>query len=304
MMAKSSRARTKERKQERQKQRQRNRQYLIIGAIVIAAVALVGLYALANLPSEAPLPDTLDRYAEIPQSVTNDGFPMLGDPSAPIEVVEYASFACVACKEFHQNSFDDLLARVEAGQVRFVYIPREIGTVPNAEGANRGAVCAGEQGKFWEMHDVLFHWHDVLGNSAFQGNRISTGAEEIGLNVDTFNSCFNSSRVSDLLTRARIDEISGTPSFKVNGADVEPRIQAILEAIDSLLETNISDTEPDAVDTEATAEVTEVVSEEATAEATESVDAEVTETVSEEATVEMTEVVSEEATAEATEASE
>lgn len=306
-MAKSSRARTKERKQERQKQRQRNRQYLIIGVIVVAAVVVIGLYALANVPSEAPLPDSFDRYADVQQSFTNDGFPMLGDPSAPIEVVEYSSFACVACKEFHKNSFDELLARVEAGQIRFVYIPRDLGSIPNAEGANRGALCAGEQGKFWEMHDALFHWHDVLGNSAFQGNRISTGAEGLGLDVGEFNSCFNSSRIDDLLSLARAEVISATPTFKVNGADVEPTIDAILAAIDSLLQTNVTDTEPDEVDIEATAESTE----EPSVEMTESVSDEATETVDVEEAEEATEAVSDdtaeeavEATAEATEASE
>jgi protein-disulfide isomerase len=281
-MSKSSRARTRERKQERQKQRQRNRQYLIIGAIVIVAVVLVGLYVLANLPSEAPLPDNLDRYADIQQGVTNDGFPMLGDPSAPIEVVEYASFSCTHCEEFHQNSFDELLARVTTGQIRFVYIPRELGSVPNAEGANRGAMCASEQSKFWEMHDVLFHWHDVLGNGAFQGNRISNGAEALGLDMTAFNSCFDSSRITNLLNLAREEEITATPTFKVNGADVEPTIEAILAAIDGLLQTNTTNSVP-VVRPTATVTVTE--------EPTEAVDIEATEPL-------------DEATAEATEASE
>ena len=279
-MSKSSRARTRERKQERQKERQRNQQYLIIGAIVVIVVALVGFYALANLPSEAPLPDTLDRYADIPQSVTSEGFPMLGDPAAPIEVVEYSSFSCTHCEEFHQNSFGELLDRVREGQIRFVYIPRELGSVPNAEGANRGAMCALEQGKFWEMHDVLFHWHDRFVNGAFQGNRISSGAEALGLDMTAFNSCFNSSRIDNLLGLASEDEISGTPSFRVNGAEVESSIEAITAAIDSLLQTNIGNPQPTVAPTalvEPTVEATDAVDTEATDEPEVDEEAEVTE---------------------------
>jgi protein-disulfide isomerase len=277
-MSKSSRARTKERQQERKKTSQRNRQYLIIGVIATVAVVLILLFALSNLPSEAPLPETLERYANIEQGVNDDGFPQLGNPDAPIEVKEYSGFSCTFCEEFHETSFPQLLERVEQGQIRFVYVPLGTGSVPNAEGANRAALCAGEQGKFWEMHDVLFHWHNVFVNSAFQGNRLTTGAAALGLNMDAFNSCFDSSRITDQIGLAQADGVTGTPSFKVNDALIEsPTIEAILAAVDSLLSSGTLNIEPEPVDeptVEATTEDVETVEpteavEEATIEATE-----------------------------------
>jgi protein-disulfide isomerase len=269
IMIKSSRARTKERQQERQKTRQRQRQYLLIGVIVVVAVVLIGLFALSNLPSEAPMPLTLDRYANLEQGVTNEGFPVLGNPDAPVEVVEYASFSCTHCEEFHETSFPELLARVTQGQIRLVYIPLEQGSVPNAEGANRAALCAGEQGKFWEMHDVLFHWHNLFGNIAFQGNRIPTGAEALGLNMDAFNTCFNSSAISDLLTSALAEGITSTPTFKVNDAQVESSLAAILAAVDSLLSGNPPDNPPPTVNTPVVDEATEEAAIDTTEEAVE-----------------------------------
>lgn len=283
-MSKSSKARTRERKQERQKQRQRSRQYMIIGAIAVVAVILIGLFALSNLPSEAPIPDTIARYASIEQSVDSDGFPVLGNPDAPVEVLEYGSFACSHCEEFHENSFPQLLERIEQGDVRFVYVPREIGT--NAQGANRAALCAGEQGKFWEMHDTLFHWQDRFVNTAFQGNRITTGAAALGLDMGEFNSCFNSNRITELLGVASTETISGTPSFKVNGAVVDSTLDAIFAAIDSIIGTSSGADEPDtSVDTateepEATEvmdEMTEEPETETVEEATEEPEAEATE---------------------------
>ena len=299
-MSKSSRARTRERKQERQKKRQRNRQYMIIGGVAVVAVILIGLFALSNLPSEAPIPDTIDRYAGIEQDVDSDGYPVLGNPDAPVEVVEYASFSCSHCEEFHERSFPRLLERIEQGDIRYVYVPRDAGSVPNAEGANRGALCAGEQGKFWEMHDALYSWHNRFGNTAFQGNRITTGASELGLNMDDFNSCFSSSRISDILGLAAAEVISGTPSFKVNGAAVGSTIDEILAAIDSILGTSSGQNEPDASVDTVTEEATEAI------EATEVMDEmteepEATEITDEAESTEAVDEATEEPEAEATE---
>jgi protein-disulfide isomerase len=272
-MARSSRSRAKERRQERKKMSRRNQQYIIIGVIAVVAVVLLALLALSNLPSDAPLPETLARYANLEQGVSDEGFPQLGNPDAPVEVKEYASFSCTHCEEFHENEFSELLSRVEAGQIRFVYVPLGTGSVPNAEGANRAALCAGEQGKFWEMHDVLFNWHNVYVNSAFQGNRITTGAAALGLDMSAFDSCFNSSRISDLLTSAQADGVTGTPTFKVNDALVEsPTLEAILGAVDSLLSGGTLNTEPEPVEeptVEATTEATEETEADTTEEAVE-----------------------------------
>ena len=140
----------KQRKEERKKEKQRGQQSLIIGGIVLVAVLAAIIFALTALPSEAPIPDDLDRYEAFMSGSTVEGYPYLGNPNAPVKVREYSSFACPGCLNFHSNVFPGLLPRIEAGEIQFIYVPLQTGSVPNAEGAARTAICAGEQGQFWK----------------------------------------------------------------------------------------------------------------------------------------------------------
>ena len=88
------------------------------------------------------------------------------------------------------------------GQVLFTYVPLNTGSIPNAPGASRAALCAGQQGRFWEMHDVLFDWQTRYGNTAFSQNRLLTGVEKLGLSSGDFTNCFNSADISATLDAA------------------------------------------------------------------------------------------------------
>ena len=161
------------------------------------------------------------RYEGLQRSYTRDGYPSLGDPDAPVTLEEYASFACPGCEAFHSDSFDDVLTRAKDLQVLFTYVPLQTGSVPNASGASRAALCAGEQGMFWEMHDVLFEWHTRYGNTAFSQNRLLAGVEQLGMDSAAFTACFNSADISATLTAAMNEDVSSTPSFRVNGVTLE-----------------------------------------------------------------------------------
>ena len=133
---------------------------------------------------------------------------------------EYASFACPGCESFHRDSFDAVLERVKTGQVLFTYVPLNTGSIPNAPGASRAALCAGQQGMFWEMHDVLFDWQTLYGNTAFSQNRLLTGVERLGLDSPAFTACFNSAGISRMLDAAANEGVSTTPTLRVNGVTV------------------------------------------------------------------------------------
>src|SRR5690349_12070288 len=99
-----SRARTLERRKEREQQKKRQRQTAIVIGIIVVALIAVGLFVLTQQPAEAPIPTGAEAaYAGIPQSTTADGFPVLGSDDAPVKVIEYASFDCPHCLEFHQT---------------------------------------------------------------------------------------------------------------------------------------------------------------------------------------------------------
>jgi protein-disulfide isomerase len=235
-MAEGSRARTRKRKEEREGVRRKNQITMIIGVIVVVAVLITIFIVASSIPADVPVPDTINRLDDLRSSVTDEGYPRLGNPDAPVALVEFASFACSACSNFHIEVFPTLLPRIRSGEVSFTYVPLATGSIPNAEGANRTALCALEQGKFWQMHELLFDWHKVFVNSAFTGNRLPAAANALGLDNNAFNTCFRGSEaVTSVLRTAQSEGVSSTPTLEINGTAVADvfSLEEINTAIDS-----------------------------------------------------------------------
>ena len=236
----AKRSRTREARQRRQKQRRQNKRLLVLALVVAAAIVGIAVVVVSNQPVEAHIPDDLSaRYQGIERSNSPEGYPRLGNPDAPVTIEEYASFACPGCEAFHSDSLDAVLERVKDEQVLYTYVPLNTGSIPNAPGASRAALCVGQQGMFWEMHDVLFDWQTRYGNTAFSQNRLLTGVEQLGLSGDAFTACFNSAAISRTLDAAANEGVSTTPTLRVNGVSVEssqagaiPSAATILQAID------------------------------------------------------------------------
>ena len=232
------RSRTKQRRDEREKQRQRNRILTLVGGLVAVAVIVLLLVITTNQPSDAPIPDGIETaYEGIERGFTEEGYPFLGDIDAPVVVEEISNFACPACRQFHEDVAPALKERARQGQIRFVYVPLAVGgAFPNAEGAAKAALCAGEQDSFWEYHDLLFHWQGLFGSPFTQG-RLLAGVDALGLNGGSFNSCFGGSDVQTVIDTGLVDGAGlGTPTIRVNGTTVEgitlePIEQAIVTAL-------------------------------------------------------------------------
>lgn len=244
-MAKKS-SRTREARQRRQRQRRQNRWTILLLATVIVAIVAVAMIVVSNQPVEAHIPPDLSmRYEDLSQSFSVEGYPQLGDLNAPVTLTEYASFACPGCEALHSDSFDAILDRVRIGQVLFTYIPMQTGSIPNAQGAARSALCAGRQNMFWEMHDVLFDWQTRYGNTAYSQNRLLAGADGLGLNTTTLTNCFNTAAISQTLSSANTEDVTGTPTLQVNGVTIitqraggVPSTAEILTAIDDATPNN------------------------------------------------------------------
>jgi protein-disulfide isomerase len=187
-------------------------------------------------------------------------------------VVEYSSFACTACKTFHDEVFPSVVERVRAGDVALTYVPMySFGSVQNGQGAAWAAICAGEQSAFWPFHDALFNWQGLYGNAAFSQNRLASGIQNLGIDRGQWEQCIGSNLPRTVAESAEADARSqdgftGTPTIVVNGSVVQNDLASIMSAIDQALAVA-----PPAVDTEPTAEpdTTEEPPAESTVEATE-----------------------------------
>lgn len=225
--AAGSTSRAVERRKAREQERRRQR-ILVIGGVVgiIALLAIVAI-VINTLPAEAPIPEgAVERYQDISTSTTQEGYARLGDAqNTRVRVVEYASFSCPACRTFHEEGYDTLLERVRAGDINYTFVPMgQFGNV-GGEDAARAAQCVNEQGQFWPYHDMLYSWQSLYANQAFTLNRLRTGVENLGLNIDQYNACMGSDRPAQIVAQGLaegqdVPGFSGTPAFTINGVNL------------------------------------------------------------------------------------
>jgi protein-disulfide isomerase len=150
----------------------------------------------------------------------------LGDPNAPVKIVEYADFQCPYCRLYWQETESQVIeSYVKTGKVYYEY--RTVGGFLGEESqyASEAAYCAGEQGKFWQYHDALFtHWSgENVGD--FTPDKLKQYAASVGLDQVMFEQCLTSHRQADRvqqdLENAKSDGIKATPSFLINGTLIE-----------------------------------------------------------------------------------
>ncbi len=162
-----------------------------------------------------------------------DGRPLRGNPDADVVVVEYADFECPYCTRAQALTAGLLEERPDVG-VAFKHLP--LSFHPAALPAALAAEAAGEQGRFWEMHDALFDLGSGIGGHVNPDDPVPAEgpvpyeglAAELGLDTERFRRDFRSpelrARVDADRAEARALGVSGTPTFIVDGRRVEERL--------------------------------------------------------------------------------
>ncbi|OHA16346.1 MAG: hypothetical protein A2830_00310 [Candidatus Taylorbacteria bacterium RIFCSPHIGHO2_01_FULL_44_110] len=164
-----------------------------------------------------------------------------GSADASVTIIEYSDFQCPACATYYPLA--ERLLNESSTTVRFVYRHFPLYPVPhkNALMASEASEAAALQGKFWEMHDILFDNQKLWETSSTAGTIFETYAERIGLDVETYKKDVVSdvvkARVQKDWDEARTLGINSTPTFFVNGkAIVNPNgYEAFKAIIDSAI---------------------------------------------------------------------
>jgi protein-disulfide isomerase len=158
---------------------------------------------------------------------------VIGALHAPVTIVEYGDFECPNCKQA-APALKLLLERF-ANRVRIVFRHFPLEEVhPHALGAAEAAECAGGQGKFWEMHDLLFANEDHL-----RLNQLHSYAERLGLDMARYTAEMDDhvylQRIREHMDGARRSGVRGTPAFFVNGKiqDVSFGVRALFDAVEA-----------------------------------------------------------------------
>lgn len=151
---------------------------------------------------------------------------ILGNKDAKIVLVEYADFQCPGCstaapaaKNVMNKYKDDVVLVFRNFPITSIH--------PNARSAAAVAEAAGLQGKFWEMHDLLFTNQSVWSNAQLQDRNdvFNNYAKQLGLDEEKFNKDVSSDEVTKKINFdvaiARTKEVTGTPAFFLNGEAID-----------------------------------------------------------------------------------
>jgi protein-disulfide isomerase len=160
---------------------------------------------------------------------------VLGSEHAPVTVVEYADFECPNCKQAAPAV--KLLLERFAERVRFVFRHSPIEQVhPHALMAAEAAECAGGQGRFWPMHDLLFEHQLHLKAHQLHGYAGQLGLDMVRYSADMDDHVYLQ-RIREQQQSGRDSGVRGTPSFFVNGRiqDVSFGIHALFDAVEATL---------------------------------------------------------------------
>lgn len=188
--------------------------------ITISFISLGALLVVFFLiyPNIKPVGDIFTAE-EITRPVVD--FNTAGDPNAPIKIEEYGDFQCPFCRNFYLNTEPQLMKTYVAdGTVHFVYHSFGEFIGPESVSAAEAAYCAGDQKKFWEMHDALFANQLGENQGRFSDRFLLALAESLSLDMNQFRTCFNDGNYADLVEQDGKDglaaNIKATPSFVIS----------------------------------------------------------------------------------------
>ncbi len=160
--------------------------------------------------------------------------PVKGNKNAPVTIVEFSDFQCPYCSRLQSTLKEVLDAYPE--EVKLVFKNFPLSFHKQAKNAAKAAHAAGEQGKYWEMHDIVFENYNKLTEEKFK-----EFATQIGLDVKKFEADFNSDKYYDQQIREDMNlgstvGVRGTPTLFLNGKRMRNRsFDDFKSAIDKIL---------------------------------------------------------------------
>lgn len=200
-------AKTATKKEQREKARRRT-QWIYIGVIIAAAIAVV---LLAVIPNIKP---TVKVVYPNPNGTS------IGSADAPVKVEAYSDFQCPYCGRYSMDQEPQTITKyIATGKVLFTFVPFSfIG--PESFSAAEAAYCAADQNKFWEFKELLYKNQAGENTGGFSNANLKKYAGKAGLDMTAYTACFDGrkyqQKVLDDVTQGKAKGIQATPYFIVN----------------------------------------------------------------------------------------
>jgi len=211
----------------------------VIGIILVAGGA--GIW---TSMTKKPVSIEAAPGAPLPEA---EGY-LRGNPDAPITIVEFADFECPGCGQFATLQGPDIKARIiDAGLANFRFYDFPLTSIhPNTIAAHMAAACANDQGKFWEMHDMIFAGQYDWNGQATSNPRkfMDNYAQQLGLDMKAFGACFDTQKhLPRIQANAKMGTergVQGTPTVMIGSRIYypAPTFDQLKKIIDSITTAN------------------------------------------------------------------
>jgi len=193
---------------------------------VIAVIVIIAMgYNLMKLSGTEKVVGDNEAQQQSPTQqsiieVSIDDDSILGDPNAPVTIIEFSDYECPFCSRFYVNTLPQLKSEyIDTGKVKLIYRDFPLSFHQNAQKAAEATETARELGgdeAFWKMHDKIFE-----NQQSISEQDLIKYAGEIGLNEDKFKEILNSGKYGDEVQKDFQDGqkagVQGTPTFFING---------------------------------------------------------------------------------------
>jgi protein-disulfide isomerase len=213
--------------------------------VLVSVAALGAIYGCApdvrdgDAAAVAP-GDSTAATPQDPRVTAADLARIKGDSSALIWFVMASDFQCPACKYWHENVAAEIERDyVATGKVRFAYLNFPLSQHRNARPASEAAMCAGAQGKFWEMHDRIFATQDAWSPLVDPAAHLRGLATAVAVDMALWDACMADdvmlSMIDSDFGRGNAGGVGETPTFfigtqVIGGAVPASRLRPMIEA--------------------------------------------------------------------------
>jgi protein-disulfide isomerase len=183
--------------------------------VIIAALVVISAYFLLT-KTQVP---TSQRQQSV--EVQTGNLPPLGNPNAPIKIIEFGDFLCPFCARAVTELYPQIESLINQGKVVLYF--RDFVVHPQATIIHNAARCANEQGKYWEFNKNAFQKF-LNGVDTSKKENLLSLAKELNLDLQGFEKCLDENRYSQEIQndfQAGVSAgVEGTPTFFINGQKV------------------------------------------------------------------------------------
>ena len=201
-----------------------NKNGVIIGVIVVAIIA--GIAVFSSSSSETVNLDMGRTHGTISTAM---GSTILGNPSAPITIVEFGDYQCHQCYNWFHNTKPAITKEyIETGKANLVFVDLAF-LGRDSPIAAQASYCAEDQEMYWEYHDLLYTSQESqIDNGWANSQRLKVFAFSLGLDMELFESCLDSGkyskRVQFNIQQAKEHGVRGTPGFFIVSSDDQQQL--------------------------------------------------------------------------------